>query len=104
LLDYSIYLKQVVPPETTCKITMHVKFKLSNTVINLNNPFNHPKSIRSGTDRVSRELISRSTDLGYYIVVEDDLGVFVIEDGLGERAKKNSFHTKFFLLLDDNKG
>ena len=34
------------------------------------------------------------------------VGFFVVvEDGLGERAKKNSFHTrKFFLLLDDNKG
>ena len=29
----------------------------------------------------------------------------VVEDGLGERAKKNSFHTrKQFHFLDDNKG
>jgi hypothetical protein len=31
--------------------------------------------------------------------------VFVVEDGLGEHAKKNSFHTrKKNSLLDDNKG
>jgi hypothetical protein len=31
--------------------------------------------------------------------------VVVVEDRLGEHAKKNSFHTrKKFLLLDDNKG
>jgi hypothetical protein len=37
------------------------------------------------------------------IVVVDVVVVF--EDGLGERAKKNSFHTrKKISLLDDNKG
>jgi hypothetical protein len=31
--------------------------------------------------------------------------VVVVEDGLGEHAKKKLFsHKKFFLLLDDNKG
>jgi hypothetical protein len=31
--------------------------------------------------------------------------VVVVEDDLGERAKKNFFsHKNFFLLLDDNKG
>jgi hypothetical protein len=30
--------------------------------------------------------------------------VVVVEDGLGERAKKNSFHTRKKFLLDDNKG
>ena len=32
-------------------------------------------------------------------------GIVVVEDGLGERAKKKLFsHKKIIMLLDDNKG